>query len=280
MNNVLFRLAARLESWGKGKQRERQELLTFRASSDPALWRRDASAPLWEAPGDLFGSHRLRWELEWDLVSAAFPSCPHPSSQPSLCGCPVHCHLPPALLLPCRTARPMWCEWGNGWERAVQVWWSMGLHGHAAWLRAGKCLRKQAACPAARWSPTSVSTEVELVVSIPSFLLSIVTCPVTSLCPHEVPAGLVPPDHTGVPACPAPASTDRDHPAAHPQLSPDELSDLVFLAQAELPFFSPAGRQMTVCLFVLFPVAKSWWITSFFCISVILCVVQSSFTAF
>lgn len=141
MNNVLFRLAARLESWGKGKQRERQELLTFRASSGPALWRRDGShsALLWEAPGDLFGSHRLRWELEWDLVSAAFPSCPHPSSQPSLWGCPVHCHLPPALLLPCRTARPMWCEWGNGggkssaslvidgtaWARSMTPCWEM-----------------------------------------------------------------------------------------------------------------------------------------------------------
>lgn len=34
MKNVLFRLAARLESWGKGKQRERQGLIPFRDRSE------------------------------------------------------------------------------------------------------------------------------------------------------------------------------------------------------------------------------------------------------
>lgn len=34
MKNVLFRLAARLESWGKGKQRGRQGLIPFRDQSE------------------------------------------------------------------------------------------------------------------------------------------------------------------------------------------------------------------------------------------------------
>jgi len=37
MNNVLSRLAARRESWGKGKRRGRQGLLTFRDRVKPAL---------------------------------------------------------------------------------------------------------------------------------------------------------------------------------------------------------------------------------------------------
>lgn len=38
MNNVLFRLAARLESWGQGEQRGRQGLIKLRDRSETSTF--------------------------------------------------------------------------------------------------------------------------------------------------------------------------------------------------------------------------------------------------